>query len=61
MERRGYGNGDEVVRKIHEEVDGRPEVEGIVRREGALALNKHANTNIKPSIFLIPASHVMAV
>ena len=34
--RRGYGNGDEMVGEVHEEVDRRPEVEGVVGRGGAL-------------------------
>ena len=57
----GYGNGDEVVGEVHKEVDGGPEVEGIIGRGRALALNKHDNTHIKPAVFLVAPTHVVAV
>ena len=59
--KKGYGNGDEVVGEVHEEVNGGPEVEGIVGRGRALTLNKHGKTHIEPAVLLIPSAHVVTV
>lgn len=50
-----------MVGEVHEEVDRRPEVEGVVGRRGALRLNKQNSTNITPRILLIAAAHVVTV